>query len=1586
MATTGIIYRLVAHDSASRTFHQVGRAAGTTDSMLGKLAHTAKLAGAALAVGLAAGLAEGARSAAKFQSEMTRISTQAGATAKDVKVLSDQVLKLGTTTQQGPEHLAESLYHLKSVGMDNVSAMKALKEAADLAAVGHADLEETTNALAGAWRTGIKGATSFHEAVSTVNAIIGAGNMTMQQFNAAIGTGILPSAKEFGLSLKQVGAALALMTDEGISADAAATRLRMSFSLMAAPSGAAESQLKKIGLTGLQLADAMRGKDGLIGAIQLLKDHLDASGMSASQQSQILSRAFGGGRSSSGILLMINNLDVLKKKQEQVNNSTGKFDDAVKMQRKTAEAQWKLLTSNLEVMSIRVGTKVLPPITGFVHFLASTAMPAAARFGTAMGRLIPVDKIKQGISDVKKTVGGFLSGLTGGKSAGSIFSDFMDGLSGKKPATGGFKLPKATTPKNLPPSAVAYGMTPQHPTATPKVMGLPPSAVAYGMNRSPNVGSKSTLPPAAIAYGQNINRNLPKVTKPKMSAAQQFGKTIRDAVSGGIEHLDWGKLGSGIGKGLSTAIGWVGKHASDLTKKLGDTLAKIDFVDVGKAVGGQALPFAIGLIVNLFEPLFHVSFWKKHWWDTILAVLSVIPVGKAAGVVEKLVAKIPFLKAFSPILKGIEGLGGSVEKGLGKLLKPVGKFGKSILDGIVKGFTKVFPESAGKLSEFIGKLALNIIGYTGRFIGFGERMIGGLGRGILKAGEKIGEPIGKLIGNILKPFAKVGGWLLRKGADLISGLGRGIAAAAKGFGSWVWRRAGRPVVDAFKGAGSTLLSKGRALIGGLKDGIVSVAKGFAGWTWRTVGKPSVDAFKTVGSWLLGKGKSFVSGLKNGIVGAARGIGSWVKSRVINPAVGVFKGAGVLLRSKGGAFISGLKSGIVGAMKGIGSWIKSRIVDPVVGAVKKFFGIRSPSRVFMSIGGHLVGGLLRGMSKTSGTAIAKKVFGSLPKALAAIAKKGLVSLTSLPGKALKALGSLGGDLLGLLGLGGGGGGGSSANQKIGQTLAAARGWSGPQWAALKNLWNGESGWNERALNKASGAYGIPQSLPASKMASAGSDWKTNPATQIKWGMNYIASRYGNPVSAYAAWLSRSPHWYAKGTGGAAKGLAWVGEKGPELVNFKGGEDVLSNPQSMAFAKANGIKLPGYASGTILNAADRVHRDKQRVEDAKDALANAKRRHKGVAAAEKKLKAAEKELQAAELALKNAKRSAKVSISNTIATGLLKKLETGTSSAIASAIKSLATKLLNAGYTKTAASIQKKGTRLESLADKRASVQKKIAEANQYAADQAGNIRDFLSISGTSATDVGSLISQMTGQQKTASGFVSLTKSLKTRGASKDLLAQLAEAGPGSQLATILGQKNVTTGDIDKLNKLVASGGKLATSFGKDMADMMYDSGKHAGDGFLAGLKATEKDLQKQINKLAKDLVAQIKKALKIKSPSGVFRDEIGKNVVLGMAHGIDLHSHLVGSATQRLADTATGISMRRRYVPAVASRRSSGQDEVWERLAAALEKQAEQPQRLTGQLVLDSGELLGVIEGVVRPNVKASERTQAYRAKVGRRNP
>ena len=90
------------------------------------------------------------------------------------------------------------------------------------------------------------------------------------------------------------------------------------------------------------------------------------------------------------------------------------------------------------------------------------------------------------------------------------------------------------------------------------------------------------------------------------------------------------------------------------------------------------------------------------------------------------------------------------------------------------------------------------------------------------------------------------------------------------------------------------------------------------------------------------------------------------------------------------------------------------------------------------------------------------------------------------------------------------------------MLAAMGMGDDQYSCLVALWNRESGWNVYANNSSSGAYGIPQALPGSKMASAGADWATNPATQISWGLSYITSRYGNPCGAWAH--SETVGWY------------------------------------------------------------------------------------------------------------------------------------------------------------------------------------------------------------------------------------------------------------------------------------------------------------------------------------------------------------------------------------------------------------------------------------------------------------------------------
>ncbi len=98
----------------------------------------------------------------------------------------------------------------------------------------------------------------------------------------------------------------------------------------------------------------------------------------------------------------------------------------------------------------------------------------------------------------------------------------------------------------------------------------------------------------------------------------------------------------------------------------------------------------------------------------------------------------------------------------------------------------------------------------------------------------------------------------------------------------------------------------------------------------------------------------------------------------------------------------------------------------------------------------------------------------------------------------------------------------ANYRTAHRMMPRFGWGKRQWTPLWNLWNRESGWNKYAENPYSGAYGIPQAVPGSKMASAGNHWRTNATTQIRWGLRYIKSRYGRPRVAWDHELAYG--WY------------------------------------------------------------------------------------------------------------------------------------------------------------------------------------------------------------------------------------------------------------------------------------------------------------------------------------------------------------------------------------------------------------------------------------------------------------------------------
>lgn len=456
-----------AAQTTTSHFGSLGAAVGRFSAGVGgALSHAKSAIGGLLTgplgmVGLAGGvfgveqaLTGAAHSAMNFQQSMTLLQTQTGASAAEVKDMSSKVLELAKTLPQSPEDLAAGLYHVESAGMRGSKALDVLRIAAQGAATGGADLESVVNAIVGAEQSGIKGAEDLGTAMGTLNAIVGSGNMRMQDLADAFGTGIAATARTFGASLQSVGAALATLTDEGIPATDAATRLRMSINLLGAPTSRSRDNLKSIGLSATDLATAMRGPNGLVAAVEMLHGAMAKAGMIDEQGvttkgAQFLSESFGGGRSSSAIMTLIGNLGLLDQKFAAVNKGAAGFGDAVTAASQTAA--WKMATfqSTLQVLAIKIGNVLLPIATDLAeswgNWLGDPANEAsiiggltsiidlAGKAGEALGAILrPILSAWGALPDELKTllIGGFVAQKASKWLLGSGPLDWGKGLVG----------------------------------------------------------------------------------------------------------------------------------------------------------------------------------------------------------------------------------------------------------------------------------------------------------------------------------------------------------------------------------------------------------------------------------------------------------------------------------------------------------------------------------------------------------------------------------------------------------------------------------------------------------------------------------------------------------------------------------------------------------------------------------------------------------------------------------------------------------------------------------------------------------------------------------------------------------------------------------------------------------------------------------------------------------------------------------------------------------------------------------------------------------------------------------------------------
>jgi len=330
--------------------------------------------GAAVAFGVVA--IESLKAASKFQQSTELIHTQAGVSQASVDSMRKSILGLSGEVGTGPEALSEAMFHIASTGARGAKAIAELKTAAEGAKVGNADLTDVTNALNATIVSGIKGAQNFGHAMGALNAIVGAGDMHMQDLADALGSGLLVQMKTFGVNLTQTGAALAVFGDNNIRGAQAATYLRQAVQNLSDPAQKADKALGLIHLTVGQLQTAL-ADHGLSGALRTLHDHFETSGIAANRWGQVLEEAFTK-KAGTGISILVEQFGRYELKQAEVAEGAKNFSGDWEATTKNLSFQFSRLQADVQVLAIKFGDMLIPAAMDTIHAFIAVGDAVAA--------------------------------------------------------------------------------------------------------------------------------------------------------------------------------------------------------------------------------------------------------------------------------------------------------------------------------------------------------------------------------------------------------------------------------------------------------------------------------------------------------------------------------------------------------------------------------------------------------------------------------------------------------------------------------------------------------------------------------------------------------------------------------------------------------------------------------------------------------------------------------------------------------------------------------------------------------------------------------------------------------------------------------------------------------------------------------------------------------------------------------------------------------------------------------------------------------------------------------------------------------
>ncbi|MGE7437941.1 phage tail tape measure protein [Kitasatospora sp. NPDC001175] len=378
-ASTSIKAAAASADGAAVT---TAAAAGKTEAAAASSAKASETAFGSAAAGLkkyAAGLGivggavlfEAIKGATSFEAEMTRVNTQAGVAKSQLGILGDGVLQLAGQLGENPDSLAESLLHVESnfesLGISAPKALELVKIAGEGAKVGGADLVDVTNALTAAVAANIPGVEDLNQAMGALNAIVGTGDMKMQDLANAFGTGMVASVKGYGLSITDVGAALATFGDNNIRGAQAGTQLRMAVQSLAVPVSGAKEWLDKFGMTSHTLAQDMQ-KGGLKLALEDLTEHFKKAGITADQQGDVITEMFGK-KAGTGLSILLGQMDRVESKYPAITEGADKFGTAWQSATQTMSMHVDQLKAGIEALAIKIGEALLPYVEKFLTWI-----------------------------------------------------------------------------------------------------------------------------------------------------------------------------------------------------------------------------------------------------------------------------------------------------------------------------------------------------------------------------------------------------------------------------------------------------------------------------------------------------------------------------------------------------------------------------------------------------------------------------------------------------------------------------------------------------------------------------------------------------------------------------------------------------------------------------------------------------------------------------------------------------------------------------------------------------------------------------------------------------------------------------------------------------------------------------------------------------------------------------------------------------------------------------------------------------------------------------------------------------------------